>query len=143
MIRFRIAAMLGVAMALAIPAVGQKQLAGEWEGTLSTPSGDAHLLWHVTAAADGSLTSTFDNPGEGVSGIKVKTLELKDNALTITIDDEVDANGSPITIRGTLAGTLSADGNEISGTWTQTEPDEEPAMDVTLKRVDRAPAAKQ
>lgn len=142
MIRFRMVLMLSLGIALALPGVAQKQLAGKWQGTLNVGSGDVQILWHVTAAADGALTSTFDNPSEGVTGIKVKSLELKDNALTITIDDQVEANGSTITIQGTYAGTLSADGNQISGTWTQTEPEAEPAMELILKRVDSAPAPK-
>jgi hypothetical protein len=142
MIRFRMAVMLGLAMALALPGAAQEQLVGEWQGLLNTVSGDAHILWHVTVAADGTVTSTFDNPDEGISGIKVKSLELKGNALTVTVDDEVEANGSPVTIRGTLAGTLSEDGNEISATWTQTEP-EQPPVELKLKRVEPSPAAKQ
>lgn len=142
MVRMRIAVILGLAMAFALPGAAQKQLAGEWQGTLSGPSGDVNLVWHVTAAADGTLTSTFDNPTEGVNGIKVKTLELKDNALTLEINDEVEANGSTITIRGTLTGTLSADGNEISATWKQMEPEEDPPMDVKLKRVDSSGTTK-
>lgn len=142
MIRFRMAVMLGLAMAFALPGAAQKQLVGEWQGMLNTGSGEAHILWHVTAAADGTVTSTFDNPDEGVSGIKVKSLELKGNVLTVTVDDEVEANGSPVTIKGTLAGTLSEDGNEITATWTQTEPEQQPAVDLKLKRVEPSPAAK-
>lgn len=137
----RMAVMLGFAMAIALPGAAQKQLAGDWQGTVSAGSGDEHIVWHVALAADGAVTSTFDNTDEGISGIKVKTLELKDNELSLTVDDEVEANGSPLTIRGTFAGTLSADGNVISGTWTQTEP-EQPAAEVKLKRVDNSAAAK-
>src|SRR5579863_10011404 len=64
MTRFRMALMLGLAMALAMPGMAQKQLAGEWQGTVTTDSGDLQILWHVTAAADGTLTSTFDNSSE-------------------------------------------------------------------------------
>ena len=142
MLRFRMALMLGLATAVAMPVAAQKQLAGEWMGTLSADAGDVQILWHVKAAEDGTLTSTFDNASEGVTGIKVKTLELKDNALTITVDDQVEVNGSPVNIQGTFAGTLSADGNEISGKWTQTEPNEQPPMDLKLKRAENGPSAK-
>lgn len=142
MIRFRMAGLLGLAMLIAVPGIAQKQLAGEWTGTLSTDNGDLQILWHAAVAGDGTLTSTFDNPGEGISGIKVKTLELKDKALTITVDDQVEVNGSPVALRGTFAGKLSADGNEISGQWTQTEPTEQPPMELKLKRADNGAAAK-
>jgi len=130
-LKFSLVVALGLAFApLARP---QKQLAGEWVGTLNTPNGVSHVAWHVTAAQDGTVISSFDNQDEGISGIKVKTLELKDSAINATVDDVVQANGSPITIRGTLSGTLSKDGNTVTGTWTQTEPEQGP-IDLVLKR---------
>jgi hypothetical protein len=141
MLRFRMALLLGVALACALPGAAQKQLAGEWQGTLTTGAGDVQILWHVTAATDGSLKSTFDNASEGVTGIKVKSLELKDNALTIEIDDEIEVNGSTVNIQGTYSGTLSADGNDIKGSWTQTAPNEEGPDPLELKRQAGQPAA--
>lgn len=143
MIRFRMASMLGLALAIALPCAAQKQLAGEWEGTMSTGDGEVQILWHVTEAGDGTLTSTFDNTSEGLSGIKMKSLELKDNTLTVTVDDQVEINGSPATIRGAYTGTVSADGNEITGTWVQEEPQPAPALELKFRRVSAGPAAKQ
>lgn len=142
MILYKMAAMLGLGLACALPAAAQKQLAGEWQGTLALDSGEAQILWHATATADGGIQSTFDNPSEGITGIKVKSLELKGAAITITVDDVVQVNGSPMTLRGTFAGTLSDDGNTITGTWTQTDP-ESPPLDLKLKRVDSGGTAKQ
>lgn len=128
-----------LSLVLWVPACrAQASLAGDWEGTLDANGTQVHLVWHVTAAADGTLSSTFDNKDEGVSGIKVKTMEYKDSKLTLTVDDQIDVNGSAVNVRGSFVGTVSADGNEITGTWTQTEPEQGPA-DIHLKRV--APAA--
>jgi uncharacterized protein len=118
----------------------QASLAGEWEGVLEVGGNEIHLAWHVTAAPDGTVTTTFDNKEEGVMGIKAKVTEFKDSKITVTVDDQVDMNGQTMQIRGTLVGTVSADGNEVAGTWTQTDPQEEPPVDLRLKRTG-APAA--
>lgn len=121
----------------------QASLAGEWEGVLEVGGNEVHLAWHVTAAPDGTVTTTFDNKDEGVTGIKAKVTEFKDSKITVTVDDQVEMNGQTMNIRGTLVGTVSADGNEVSGTWTQTDPQEAPPSDLHLKRTgaQAAPAA--
>ena len=118
----------------------QASLAGEWEGVLEVGGQEIHLAWHVTAAPDGTVTTTFDNKDEGVMGIKAKITEFKDSKITVTVDDQVEMNGQTLNIRGSLVGTVSADGNEVSGTWTQTDPQEAPPSDLHLKRTP-APAA--
>ena len=121
----------------------QASLAGEWEGVLEAGGNEVHIAWHVTAAPDGTVTTTFDNKDEGVMGIKAKVTEFKDSKITVAVDDQVDVNGQTLQIRGTLVGTVSADGNELSGTWTQTDPQEQPPSDLKLKRTtaQAAPAA--
>ena len=118
----------------------QAALAGDWEGTLSVGGNEAHIVWHVMVAADGTVTSTFDNKDEGVLGIKVKEMSLKDSKLTLTVDDQVEVNGSAVNIRGAFEGAVSADGNAVTGTWTQSDPEPEPPMELQLKRTG-APAA--
>ena len=117
----------------------QASLAGDWEGILNADGHEVHVAWHVTAAADGTVTSTIENHDEGVSGIKVKQAELKDSKITFTVDDQIEVNGETLNVRGTFEGTVSADGNEITGTWTQTEPQEQPQAEIHFKRV--TPAA--
>lgn len=118
----------------------QAQLAGDWQGTLAAGGQDFRLVWHVVKAAGGSVTSTFDNVDQGVFGIKVKSMVLNGSDLTLTIDTVIQPNGQDVTLRGVLAGKVSADGNAVAGTWTQTEPDN-PPVDLTLKRVQAAPPA--
>jgi hypothetical protein len=116
----------------------QASLAGDWEGILNAGGTEVHVAWHVTAAADGTTTSTIENRDEGVSGIKVKQAELKDSKITFTVDDQVEVNGQTLNVKGTFEGTVSADGNEITGTWTQTEPQEQPQAEIHFKRVSAA-----
>jgi hypothetical protein len=119
----------------------QTQLVGEWSGTLSTPAGVAHILWHVVKTADGSVTSTYDNVDEGILGIKVKTLTLNGSEVSAVVDDVIHPNGQDLPLAGSYSGKLSKDGSEVSGTWTQTKPEEQPATDITFKREQTAPPA--
>jgi uncharacterized protein len=121
----------------------QASLAGEWEGILNANGNQIHIAWHVTAAADGTVTSTFDNKDEGVMGIKAKVTAFKDSKLSITVDDQMEVNGSYVNIRGSFEGTVSADGTEVAGTWTQSDPEPQPAMELHFKRTggQAAPAA--
>ncbi len=125
------------------PAFGQSPLAGDWLGTLNAGGNPMHIAWHVTAGADGSLTSTVDNLDESILGIKVKNLQGKGSDITFAVDDIVVLNGEQVNIRGSFTGKLSADLTEVTGTWTQTAPEEEGPDPLELKRqaTPAAPAA--
>ena len=135
--RFAIAAI--AAFALVPLCSAQSQLAGDWQGTLEADGQAMQVAWHVVAAKDGTITSTLDNIDESIYGIKVKTMSLKGSEITMSVDDTMSINGQDVPVRGNFAGTLSADGNEVDGTWTQTEP-EQPPMKVHFKRAAAPPA---
>ena len=118
----------------------QASLAGDWEGILNASGTEVHVAWHVTAAADGTVTSTIENHDEGVSGIKVKQMELKDSKITFTVDDQIEVNGQILNVKGTFEGTVSPDGNEITGTWMQSEPEEQPEAQIHFTRASPAAA---
>jgi hypothetical protein len=119
----------------------QASLAGDWDGVLEVPGSEVHLAWHVTAAADGTITSTFDNKDEGVTGIKTKVTSLKDSKLSIAVDDQIEVNGSAVNVRGTFEGTVSADGTEVTGNWTQTDPEPQGPFELHFKRAGAPVAA--
>lgn len=112
----------------------QKELVGEWQGTIDVEGQVLHLLWHVTATPEGTVVSTFDNVDEGAMGIKVKAMELKGSDITVTIDDSVEAGGQEVHVAGVLTGRVNADFSEVKGTWEQTLPQEQTA-DIEFKRV--------
>lgn len=118
----------------------QTQLVGEWSGAISMNGQTERILWHVVKAADGSVSSTYDNVDEGVTGIKVKSLTIDGTALKAAVDDVIHVQGQDVPVAGTFVGTLSNDGNEVRGTWTQTEPPQPPS-DITFKREQAAPTA--
>jgi len=111
---------------------GQSPLAGDWLGTINAGGMQYHIAWHISAAKDGSLSATIDNLDMGLMAIPVKSMTLKDSAVTQVMDGEVQINGEAHAVRGMFAGNLSKDGSEIKGTWTQSEPEQPPA-DVVMK----------
>jgi len=117
----------------------QASLAGDWQGTVDINGNTLHVVWHAVAAPDGTLTSTFDNVDENLFGIKVKTLSLKGSDLAMSVDDVISINGQDVPIRGNFAGTVSTNGNETNGTWTQTDPEQPPA-EIHFKRDSAVPA---
>jgi hypothetical protein len=129
-----------LALVLIPIATPQANLAGNWQGTLDEGGTTFHVAWHAVAAADGTLTSTIDNVDQNIFGVKVKTTTLKGSDLTMSVDDTINVNGDDVAIRGDLVAKLSDDGNEVTGTSTQTEPAQSPAP-ITLKRVAAQPAS--
>jgi hypothetical protein len=121
------------AFALTPSAFAQARLAGDWQGTLDANGTTFHLVWHLTAAPDGTFTSTFDNIDEGVYGIKAKTTTIKGSDVAAEVDDTVQANGQDMKVSGSLVGKLNADGTEMAGTFTQVEPQAQPTANVLFK----------
>jgi hypothetical protein len=119
----------------------QSSLAGDWQGVLNAGGAQFRIAWHVTAAKDGSLTSTLDNIDQGIFGIKVKSLTLDGSHLTLTVDDEIEVSGQSINVKGVFDGTIDKDVTELKGTWTQTEPEQAPA-ELDLKHTPAQAAAK-
>jgi hypothetical protein len=134
------------AFALTPSAFAQASLTGDWQGTLDANGTTFHLVWHLTAATDGTFTSTFDNLDEGVYGIKAKTTTIKGSDVTAEVDDTVQANGQDMKVSGSLVGKLNANGTEMAGTFTQVEPQAQPTANVLFKHsaaMAAAPAAVQ
>jgi hypothetical protein len=121
-------------MSMAAISSAQANLTGDWQGTLDANGTTFRVAWHATAAPDGKITSTFDNIDQSIYGIKVKTTAIKGSDITMSVDDIMQINGQDTPIRGEFKGVVSADGKEVNGTWTQTDPEQPPA-EVHFKRV--------
>src|SRR5687767_818231 len=84
---------------------------GTWRGTLDTGGPQLRLVLRINKAPDGLLTGLLDSLDQGT---------------TIPID-RIVAKGSSVrlelkAVAGTFEGTLSADGAQLKGTWTQGAP---------------------
>lgn len=95
---------------------------GDWEGTLVAGGQEFPLVFHVTADADGALSSTLDSPSQAAFGIPTGETTFEEGTLTITVPD----------ILGNYEGALSEDGNALTGTWTQSGM----SLELSLTRVE-------
>ena len=112
----------------------QVQLVGDWGGTESIYGQNIHVLWHVTKASDGRITSAWDNVDQGVYGMKAKSITLNGDDLTIMVDDIVLVNGQNTRVVALYRGKVNKGFNEVTGTIKQTQPEEQPATELTFKR---------
>ena len=138
---FRLASLTLFSFAFPSLCSAQTSVAGDWTGTLDAGGTTMHVAWHVVAGADGTLTSTLDNIDENVYGIKVKSTTVKGSDVALSVDDNIQANGQDLHLVGSFAGTLSADGNELGGTWTQSEPQQQEIQVHFVHSPQAAPAA--
>ncbi|MGC1421103.1 MAG: hypothetical protein WA354_19190 [Terracidiphilus sp.] len=117
----------------------QANLAGDWQGSFDQNGITFQLAWHVTVAADGTLTSTLDNVTQSIFGIKAKKTTVKGSEVKIEVDDVISPNGQDINLKGSFVGTLNKEANEVSGTWTQIDPPQDP-IQITFKHSQSQPA---
>lgn len=111
--RMRIAVLVLAVFAMPI-AFGQttsaqptgNRLVGEWEGFVEHGEMKMQVLLHVNRA-EGGLTATADSVSEDEFGIPISAITLQRSAVYFAALD------------GTFDGTMSADGNTITGTWKQ------------------------
>jgi uncharacterized protein len=84
-------------------------LEGNWSGSLQAGEAVLHLVLHVSKAAAGSFQATIDSLDQGVYGIEVTALTLKDSTLHFNV---ASAGAS-------YEGKFLADHANIAGDWTQ------------------------
>lgn len=80
-------------------------LAGDYAGML----GPYHVKLHVVADPNGRLTGTVDNSDMGMIGVPCDNIRVEGKTLSLTVP----------TLQGTWTGFVSADGNSLSGMWSQ------------------------
>jgi pimeloyl-ACP methyl ester carboxylesterase len=105
--------------AIALCQGGASSVDGLWQGTLNAGPLKLRVVLHLNGA-----TGKFDSVDQGALGLPIETVSLKDRAVTMSMSK----------LNATFAGTLSADGNEIDGTFTQGV-----ALPLVLRRIDTAP----
>ena len=84
-------------------------LEGDWAGSL--PAGDAvlHLVLHVSKAPDGGFKATIDSLDQGVYGIEVTAITLKDSDLKLSV----------ASVGASYDGKVSTNFSGIEGVWSQ------------------------
>lgn len=88
---------------------GPGDFVGTWEGVLETGGPGLHLVLHVAAAGDGTLTGTMDSPDQGATGIPASAVTVTSGELRFAVER----------IGMAYTATLSEDGGTLHGTFTQ------------------------
>ncbi|MFY9826465.1 MAG: hypothetical protein WAM82_34195 [Thermoanaerobaculia bacterium] len=83
-------------------------LVGDWSGALDVGSSKLRLALHVEKKSDGSLAAVLDSIDQGAK-IPVESMVVEHGTLRLTFKE----------IAATYEGTVSADGNTVQGTWSQ------------------------
>lgn len=99
-------------VALSATAAFAQNISGTWQGTLQTPQRALRLVMKVMRADDEALKATFYSIDQNGQGIPASAVSLQGSAFKATIP----------AIGGGYEGKLSADGNTISGTFSQGGP---------------------
>ena len=81
----RLSILAAAVLTLAPFSSAQAKLAGDWQGTFEQNGVPFQLVWHVTAASDGTLTSTLDNVTQNIFGIRTKKTTVKGSEVKIEV----------------------------------------------------------
>ncbi|NNK49142.1 MAG: alpha/beta fold hydrolase [Gemmatimonadetes bacterium] len=85
-------------------------VAGTWVGTLDAAGQELSLVFHIARGVDGRLSGTMDSPDQGAYGLALSAVEAEDDG---SVRFEFAMAG------GEYTGRLSAEGDAITGTWSQ------------------------
>jgi uncharacterized protein (TIGR03435 family) len=107
--------LLPILALLALPgsALLAQNITGTWQGTLKVngPNGsvDLRTVMKISRADNESLTGMFYSIDQDPAPVAMTSITLKGTAVKVSL----------VLLNGTFDGTLSGDGNTISGKWTQ------------------------
>lgn len=104
-------------------------LAGVWQGSLKAGFVELRVVLKVTNAAPGQLGGAMDSLDQGARDIPLTAATEKDKAVHLEAKS----------IRAVYDGTLSTDGSEISGDWTQGGQ----TLPLVFKRLEKAPETRR
>ena len=87
-----------------------ERLVGSWRGGLEVGGGASlTIVFNISQDAGGAFTGTMDSPDQGAVGIPLTSVSIEGSSVTFSIQ----------AVQGTYTGTLSNEGDQISGTWSQ------------------------
>ena len=89
-----------------------QDIAGDWKGTISTPTLEFRVALHIAKTGNGGLNATLDSVDQGALGLAVSSMSLSSSMLKFTV---AAANG-------TYEGKVAPNSGSIDGIWTQGRP---------------------
>lgn len=100
---------LGFAAFSAVPVLAQ-DLTGTWQGTLAVPGGkELRTVYKLSKADGGALRGQMFSIDQGGQAIPVNPVTLQGSTVKMSVP----------AIAGSFEGKLEADGNTITGNWSQ------------------------
>lgn len=110
-----------------------QDVVGNWQGTLQ--ANESRMIVRISRQLDGSLEMRIlrvdQNPPDWGAGNRANAVSLEGSRLQFTVNSW----------KASFEGVLSADGNSISGTWTQGSPAPFDLHRVTRENAWREPAS--
>lgn len=85
------------------------KVAGDWNGTLIVGDDKLRLRLNISKSSTGNATGTLDSLDQGVNGIPLSAITLKDGKVRFEV----------LGIGAVYEGKLAADGFTLSGQWQQ------------------------
>lgn len=82
---------------------------GDWEGTLKAGASEFRLVLHVRRDDKGTFKATLDSIDQNAAGIPVNSISVTGDELKFELPE----------IQASYSGKIKADGNGITGSWTQ------------------------
>ena len=104
-----------IALATSASAVFAQTLTGTWQGALKipqAPNGELRIVMKISTTDKDTLKAEMYSVDQGGQAIQAESVKQSGSGLKITVP----------AINGGFEGSLSADGNSITGTWTQGAP---------------------
>jgi fermentation-respiration switch protein FrsA (DUF1100 family) len=107
----KLTALILVVALTAVRATGQAQpkIEGAWQGIMTVPGAQLHIVFNLARNADNTLTATMDSPDQAAKGIPIDLATFENNHLHLEIKG----------IGGSFDGDLKADGSSLDGKWGQ------------------------
>jgi len=115
----RLVVLTGLAVGMAAVASAQ-DISGDWQGPLTTPTGELRLVVHVTKQADGTYKGTMDSPDQNSNGAPLDSITLDGAKVHFTLN----------VAKGFFDGALKGNGT-ISGNWSQGTPPQKMPLTLT------------
>ncbi len=87
-------------------------IGGDWTGKLNANDKQLELSLHLNTTTYTKIEGSLDGLDHDLSGVQISKVSFNDNVLKFKVKST----------HSSYVGTLSKDGNEIEGTWTQGQP---------------------
>ena len=102
-----------------------RTLEGSWLGALKVSGIEVRIVFNVKTDPNGTLIASLDSPDQGATGIVVDRVVFDAGKVTF----------ESTSIHGRFEGTMSEDGSNIEGKWTQSGI----SLPLTIKHVTEVP----